>query len=86
MTAEEHKQYIESLQNELQAKLDEMEKTRKSVREIQSTLWKEKVASTAPTEIIINNAKQFGPMDDVFFNQVSEDPQAIGEIISAVYD
>ena len=80
----ETQQKIERLKEELARQQDIADEARKNIRKAIQDLAKEEISVVVPSEVAINASRKMGPMDDIFFNKMGEDPDAIGEVISTV--
>ena len=80
----DHQQKIDELRAELAKQQDIADEARKKVRNTIQELAKEEISIVVPGEVAINASMKMGPMDDIFFNKMGEDADAIGEVISTV--
>ena len=83
-TDQDHQQRVEELQAELARQYDIADEARKKIRQAARALAKEKISVVVPSQTTQDLSRTMGPMDDLFFNKVGEDKEAIGEIISTV--
>ena len=84
ISQQEHQQRIERLKEELARQQELADENRKKIRQTVWELAKEEISVVIPSEVAINASRKMGPMDDIFFNKMGEDPDAIGEVISTV--
>ena len=77
-------QEIERLRAELAEQQEIADNTRKNIRKTVQMLAKAEISVVVPSEVAINASRKMGPMDDIFFNKMGEDADAIGEVISTV--
>ena len=75
---------IGRLNEELSRQREIADVARNNIRNTIQELAKEQISVVVPGEVAINASRKMGPMDDIFFNKMSEDPDAIGEVISTV--
>ena len=75
---------IEKLRAELLKQQDIAEEAQKKISQTMQQLAKEERSFVIPSELAKATTRTMGPMDDVFFNKMGEDKEAIGEVISTV--
>ena len=80
----DHQQRIEQLKAELARQQDIADEAGKKIRHMVQELAKEEISVVVPSEAVKDASRKMGPMDDIFFNRMGEDPEAIGEVISTV--
>mgnify|MGYP007069916294 CR=1 FL=1 len=80
----EHQQKIEELKAELARQQDIADEARKRIGQAIRELAKEEIAVVVPSDIAKDASRKMGPMDDIFFNKMGEDKEAIREVITTV--
>ncbi|MBR1628646.1 MAG: hypothetical protein IJ679_05165 [Lachnospiraceae bacterium] len=80
----DHQKKIEQLKAELARQQDIADEARKKISQAIRDLAKEEISIVVPSELVKEASRKMGPMDDVFFNRMGEDEDAIGEVISTV--
>ena len=75
---------IEKLRAELLKQQDIAEEAQKKISQTMQQLAKEERSFVIPSELTKAKTRMLGPMDDIFFNKMGEDKEAIGEVISTV--
>ena len=80
----EHQQKIEELKAELARQQDIADEARKRISQAIRELAKEEIAVVVPSDIAKDASRKMGPMDDIFFNKMGEDKEAIREVITTV--
>ena len=79
---EEEARRVEALEGLLSAQQEQLETLLKERHKTMRELAKAKLKLVVPSERAIQAAKRFGPMDDIFFNKIGEDADAIREELS----
>ena len=80
----EHQQKIEELKAELARQQDIADEARKRIGQAIRELAKEEIAVVVPSDIAKDASRKMGPMDDIFFNKMGEDKEAIREVVTTV--
>ena len=75
---------IERLRRRFAEQQEASDKLKKEIRKTVQELAEAEISVTIPSDVVISASRKMGPMDDIFFNKMGEDPGAIGEVISTV--
>lgn len=81
---EDHQRKIEQLRAELEKQQDIADEARKKINQAIRELAKEEISVVVPSDIAKDASRKMGAMDDILFNKIGEDKEAIGEVISTV--
>ena len=80
----ETQQEIERLRDELADQQESADKLRKKIKKTIEKLAEAEISVVVASDVVVDASRKMGPMDDIFFNKLGEDKEAIEEIISAV--
>ena len=77
-------QKIDNLKTELARQQDIVDVAQKNIRRMIRELAEAEISVVVASDVVMDASRKMGPMDDIFFNKLGEDAEAIGEVISAV--
>ena len=80
----EKQQEIERLKAELAEQQEAADRLRKKIEKTAKKLAEAEISAVVASDVVMDASRKMGPMDDIFFNKLGEDKEAIEEIISAV--
>ncbi len=75
---------VEELQNEYLEAHNRLQEENKRINELTRRLISKELDKVVPSRLVLESAKKMGPMDDIFFNKMSEREDAIAEVISTI--
>ncbi len=72
------------MQNEHLEAHNRLQEENKRINELTRRLISKELDKVVPSRLVLESAKKMGPMDDIFFNKMSEREDAIAEVISTI--